>query len=178
MSLAAVALAPPPVVGDAAITTLPQVRLLDARSAGLDSVQLRCWAREQTEAADAAYCTRSYRYPYALIAWHDEPVGVDIERVEPCSSAFAVSICTPAERADRAFASYGDAEITSIWSSKEALAKALGDAIDYDPRRLASPIAWPAGRAGRWRAAPLTVAEGHAAWLCWRQPQAAATQLE
>lgn len=146
----------------------PQVRLLDARPADLDVAQLRGWARAETAAHNAPYVARSYRYPYALIAWHEQPVGVDIERIEPCDTAFARSICTPAERADPAFPTYSDTYITSLWCSKEALAKALGDATEYDPLRLESPTRWPSGRAGPWLAAPLVVAEGHTAWLCWR----------
>jgi len=149
-------------------TEPPQVRLLDARPAGLDGAQLRRWARAEAAACDALHVSRSYRYPYALITWHAQAVGVDIERTAPCSAAFARSICTPAERADPAFASYGDADITSLWCSKEALAKALGNATEYDPRRLESPMRWPSGRAGAWRAAQLAVPEGHTAWLCWR----------
>jgi hypothetical protein len=53
------------------------------------------------------------------------------------------------------------------WCSKEALAKALGDPLRYDPRRLGSPIRWPASRSGPWRAIPLRAPTGHAAWLCW-----------
>jgi hypothetical protein len=41
---------------------------------------------------------------------------------------------------------------TSVWSSKEALAKAFDTPIDYDPRRLEGPAFWPNGAAGRWRA--------------------------
>jgi phosphopantetheinyl transferase len=149
-------------------TGRPQVRLLDASPVDLDEAQLRRWARAETAASDAPYTARSYRYPYALIAWHDQPVGVDIERIEPCSLAFAQSICTPAERADPAFPTYDERSIISLWCSKEALAKALGDATRYDPRRLESPMHWPDGRAGRWHAAALAVAHGHTAWLCWR----------
>jgi phosphopantetheinyl transferase len=61
-----------------------------------------------------------------------------------------------------------DAYVSSLWSSKEALAKALGDPLHYDPRRLESPMSWPGGRAGPWRAARLATPDGHTAWLCWR----------
>ena len=52
----------------------------------------------QRRAADAAHTSRSYRYPYALVASHSEPVGVDIERIEPFDQAFLESILTPSER--------------------------------------------------------------------------------
>jgi hypothetical protein len=146
----------------------PQVRLFDARPAGLDERGLRVWARETTAAAGAAYVVRSYRYPYALVAWHSEPVGVDIERIAPCDAAFAELICTPEEKADPACSAAPDEYLTQLWCSKEALSKALGDALDYEPGRLESPMRWPDGQAGSWRATSLAVAPGHAAWLCWR----------
>ncbi len=59
------------------------------------------------------------------------------------------------------------AVFTSLWSSKEALSKALGNALDYDPRWLEGPAAWPDGRSGPWRAARLDVGDDHVAWLCW-----------
>jgi hypothetical protein len=140
------------------------VRLLDARAAGVDEPGLRAWARAEAERGAAARASRSYSYPYALIAWHDEAVGVDIERIESCDAAFADSICTPRERAEIA----PDTCLSSLWCSKEALAKALGDALRYDPRRLDSPMLWPGGRAGSWRAAAVDAPAGHTAWLCWR----------
>jgi hypothetical protein len=145
----------------------PDVRLLDAREAGLDEPGLRAWARDLTESSGAPHFARAYRYPYALVAWHSDPVGVDIERVTQCDDAFAELICTAAERSDPALVADSDAYLTSLWSSKEALSKALGDAVDYDPARLDSPMRWPGAQAGPWRAAELTVAPQHAAWLCW-----------
>jgi phosphopantetheinyl transferase len=146
----------------------PEVRLLDARAAGLDEAGLRTWARAQTAACGQPYVVRSYRYPYALVAWHSEPVGVDIERIEPCDAAFAELILTPAERADPMPFAEPDAHLTSLWCSKEALSKALGDALRYDPGRLDSPMRWPDLRSGPWRAAPLRTTPRHTAWLCWR----------
>jgi phosphopantetheinyl transferase len=61
-----------------------------------------------------------------------------------------------------------DLFVASLWCSKEALAKALGDAIDYDPRRLEAPSRWPAGKSGAWQAQALGVAAEHTAWLCWQ----------
>jgi phosphopantetheinyl transferase len=55
-----------------------------------------------------------------------------------------------------------------MWCGKEALSKALGDALAYDPRRLGSPLSWPDGRSGAWCAAELPAPAGHVAWLCWR----------
>jgi hypothetical protein len=146
----------------------PEVRLLDAEAAGLDEPSLRAWARTQAAAVGASHVSRSYCYPYALVAWHAEPVGVDIERIVPFDRAFTESICTPSERRMLSDESHPDGFLTSLWSSKEALAKALGDARRYDPRRLDSPVFWPEGQAGPWRAVLLPVPAGHSAWLCWR----------
>jgi hypothetical protein len=153
----------------------PEVQLIDARTIGLgDEPALREHARGLSADTGAPFTSRSYSFPLALLAWHTAPVGCDIEHVAPCDEAFADSIRTPEERAAAAAreAVPEDADrdrcITSLWSSKEALAKALGDALDYDPRRLEGPGAWPDGRSGALRAATLDVADGYVAWLCWR----------
>jgi 4'-phosphopantetheinyl transferase superfamily len=153
-----------------AVDAEPAVRLIDARALGLaDEAALHVHVREQCAQAGARYASRSYSFPYALVAWHSAPVGVDIERVAPCDEAFADSIRTPAERAAATPRADSDRDITSLWSSKEALSKALGDALDYDPRHLQGPEAWPDGRSGPWRAVMLDLADDkHVAWLCWR----------
>ena len=110
--------------------------------------------------------SRSYCFPYALVAWHGDRVGVDIERIAACDERFARSICTPAEAESAPGRS--DQEIVSLWSGKEALAKALGDALRYDPRRLDSPVGWAGGASGPWRARPVPVPGGYCAWVCWR----------
>lgn len=150
----------------------PEVQLIRARRHE-DESAFR--ARVRTSSAPAgAFLSRSYRLPYALIARHDGPVGVDIERVAPCAPGFAASISTPDELERRrsptgASRPGNDEEAISLWCSKEALAKALGDARRYDPRRLEAPLAWPGGRSGAWRAARLVAPDGHVAWLCWRE---------
>jgi len=152
----------------ATVAAAPEVRLIDGRADRLDERGLRQRARSISGAAGAQYVSRSYRHPYALVAWYAGPVGIDIELVEPCDAAFARSICTPAEIVTWATLADPHTYFSSMWSSKEALAKALGDAVSYDPRRLEAPMLWPAGRAGPWHAMQLTVVEGHVAWLCWR----------
>ena len=66
--------------------------------------------------------------PYALVAWHDGPVGVDIERVLAVRHALRRVDHDPGRA--RSPALDDDREIISLWSGKEALAKALGDAVD------------------------------------------------
>jgi phosphopantetheinyl transferase len=102
----------------------------------------------------------------ALVALHAEPVGVDIELVTSWAPAQKASILPITERQRRSV--MDDRRATSVWSSKEALAKALDTPIYYDPRRLESPAFWPNGAAGRWRAYRLNVPEAYEAWLCWR----------
>jgi 4'-phosphopantetheinyl transferase superfamily len=148
------------------------VQLIDARTAdALDGAALRELARKACAEVAAPFTSRSYRFPFALIAAHGAEVGVDIERVEPCDAAFADSIRTPAElsSAGPSQAEDHDRYFTSLWSSKEALSKALGDALAYDPRRLEGPGAWPEGRSGPWRVTPLEVPDGYVAWLCWKE---------
>jgi hypothetical protein len=157
-----------PVAAPATRDGTPEVRLLDATQLGLDDAGLRSFARAATRRTGAPHSSRSYRYPYALITWHDAPVGVDLERIEACDEAFADLICTPAERADPACSADRDNYLSSLWCAKEALAKALGDARRYDPARLESPARWPGRRAGPWRTAPLAVTPGHVGWICWR----------
>ncbi len=148
----------------------PRVRLLDADVAGLSESGLRAWAHEMTGSCGATHVTRSYAYPYALVAWHVAPVGVDIERIDVCSEAFAALVCTPSERRYAATAREPDRYLSSLWSSKEALTKALGEPLAYDPAHVPSPLGWCDGAAGRWRAAqlPLPTVVAHTAWLCWR----------
>ena len=110
--------------------------------------------------------SRSYCHPFALVGWHTGPIGVDVERVVACPEEFGLSISTPAERTAGRWTT--DDEIVSLWSSKEALAKALGDALNYDPRRLESPAGWPDGISGPWRAATLRLPDGYCGWVCWR----------
>ena len=123
-------------------------------------------ARTWPAAGGAAHTSRSYAFPYAVVAWHSDRIGVDIERVVPCDERFARSTCTPAEV--EAAPCRSAWQIISLWSSKEALAKALGDALSYDPRRLESPMFWPDGTSGPWRARPTPALPGYVAWVCWR----------
>lgn len=149
----------------------PTLVRLDARERQLDEPQLRAWARALCDSVQARYASasfsRSYAFPYALVAWHDGALGVDVEQVTPCPQGFAHTILTPQEQRTQDVSELSDTDLTSIWSSKEALAKALGDARRYEPTQLDSPCAWPGGRAGPWRARPLALPLGLVGWLCW-----------
>ncbi len=146
----------------------PLAALIDARVLGLaEEPALREHARELSASSGAPHVSRSYCFPLALIACHTAAVGIDIERVEPCDEKFADSIRTPTELSGGWPQSDPDRFFTSLWSSKEALSKALGNALDYDPRWLEGPGAWPDGRSGHWRAASLDVGAEYVAWLCW-----------
>jgi 4'-phosphopantetheinyl transferase superfamily protein len=147
----------------------PLVALVCAGAGARDDTDLRAHVRTLPAPHPAFAMSRSYCFPYALVGWHSEPIGVDIERIVTCDEKFGRSICTPQELAE---APWGSAEeIVSLWSSKEALAKALGDALRYDPRRLQSPRAWPDGASGPWRARMLPAPFGYCAWVCWRRSQ-------
>ncbi len=124
-------------------------------------------ARAHWRARGAPFVSRSYAPPLALVAWHTTPVGVDLERVSAGDRAFAESICTPTELGLFADSLDDERFVTSLWASKEALAKALGDPLAYDPRRLESPLTWVTGRASGWLASELQVAPEHVAWVVW-----------
>jgi len=98
------------------------------------------------------------------VAVHSSRVGVDLELVDLTVPREAV--LTPTE-----MTLGGTPEMwCNWWSAKEALAKALGDARLYDPRRLESPAHWENGRAGRWACSPLALPPGFVGWLVWEEP--------
>lgn len=149
----------------------PVVTFIDAVARGLDQVRLRELARR----FEAPYVSRSYRYPLAAVAaWHRD-VGVDLERVhDALDLEFARSIATPRERAELEQAT--SADIASLWSAKEAVAKALGQPLARDPRRVEAPPLWRAGGASRvrqrlggpWWAQALDAPAGFVGWVVWR----------
>jgi 4'-phosphopantetheinyl transferase superfamily len=146
----------------------PTVWALDARRLRIDEAALRRLARSLAAPSAAHRVARSYRGTHALVAWHRSRVGVDIEVIEPFDERFADLICTADERVALHAAADRERLLADLWSGKEALAKALGDARDYEPSRLASPCLWPDGRTGRWRARRLDAPAGHVAWLVWQ----------
>jgi len=174
---------------------------MDARTSGARREDWHAYVRESPgpssdrSGVPAGSCpgfvSRSYRYPWALVARHETAVGVDIERrdaVGDTDPAFARATCTPAEL-DRLWRS-SHTSLADLWSGKEALTKALGDPLRYDPRRIDSPSEWgswyghPAQpgilgevrRRGSWAAARLHLGgeAGRACtgWVVWRLPEA------
>ncbi len=157
---------------------VPRVLVLDARTSSLDPAGLRRWARELSARCPAGCWSRSYRYPLALVAWHDREVGVDIERVGYCDQAFADLVCSPEEWAVLDQVGERDHFLTSLWSSKEALAKLLGDPVGYVPRELVSPLLWGDDPRRAIRASAVPVPAGHVGWVCWRGGEPTGSPLE
>lgn len=151
---------------DITIPGAPVVHLLDATGWISEESDLRAAARSLSVSPPQRHASRSYAFPLALVALHPQPVGVDIEPVTAWGSAQKTSILSITERHRDPV--MDDRGATSVWSSKEALAKALDTPIRYDPRRLESPASWPNGVAGRWRSYRLEVPDVYEAWLCWQ----------
>jgi hypothetical protein len=165
---------PMPHIGEAAAAAIPvrtsppgpRVELLQA-AADETLPRLRELTRARGEAfGDGLRFSRAYAFPYALLAAHDDSVGIAIERVAPRDVVFAASICTPAELERVRVLDW--TRMTSLWASKVAFAKARGDARLYDPRRLDGPDGWAGGTSGPWCAEPVAVGPAHRAWVCWR----------
>jgi phosphopantetheinyl transferase len=156
----------------------PTVHFLDARTSGWGRPRLQAEA-QALEPPQAPCSSRSYRFPFALAAWHHRQVGIDIERTDDVRPALANVACTAPEQGYLGSMPDISEYLAHLWSAKEALAKALGDALAYEPGRLGSPSLWPPTMGvvgatglfvlgcGRWRAASLPVPEGHVGWLCW-----------
>lgn len=75
---------------------------------------------------------------FCALSSGEEPVGADIERVEPRHPAFAGDYFTPAEllRIAATDEASRDTMITAIWSAKEAALKALLLGLTVDTRRV------------------------------------------
>lgn len=149
------------------VANTPRV-LLICGADDISDAELRAYARSVTPSA--LHVSRSYCGSRALVVWHDCDVGIDIEGVSALDEGFAATICTPAELEAARYVRDRNLCLTSMWSGKEALAKALGEPVSYDPTRLESPRCWPDGVCGRWRATPLDVGPALVAWLCWSTP--------
>ena len=126
-----------------------------------DCHRLRLRARRQCNGR-WRHWSRSYSGQYALIAGWRERVGVDIEVLgRPLESTWSLhdvhfrsTMMTTEERQLELHLDCDVArlEAVSLWCSKEALAKALGTPLEWDPVRLGGPALWPSRNFGRWRA--------------------------
>ena len=96
----------------------PDVVVFDALEARLDEPGLRDPGANVSSERRPAHTSRSYRYPYALVASHSEPVGVDIERIEAFHQAFLESILTPSERRAGSSGADPDRFVATLWSSR------------------------------------------------------------
>jgi hypothetical protein len=151
--------------------SVPSVLLVEALDARIGPKELRAAARELTARCEVPFASRAYCFPLALVATHQLRVGTDIERVDRLTAFDAPAILSPAERAR--YLELTDEQVGAIWSGKEALAKALGDALDYEPRRLESPWFWREGRSGRFSAKSFSVNATCCAWVVWERPAGA-----
>ncbi len=163
--------------------TTPHLEVHDARRWRVEEGEWRAHVRALPPVRGVpGMVSRSYRYPWAVVASHGLPMGVDIEMLDAVAAddlAFAETICTPDELAR--FRDGGSAELVDLWSGKEALAKALGDPLSHDPRRLEAPAGWePAAgdglrSRGIWlaRRLPLTGEPGGSClgWMVWQNPE-------
>jgi len=110
-----------------------------------------------------SFVSRSYRGCCGLVATHSSRVGVDIEVVD-------LTVCTEAVLTPTEMTLGGTPAMwCDWWSAKEALAKALGNARLYDPRRLESPAHWENGRSGRWACSRLGLPPGFVGWVVWEE---------
>lgn len=105
------------------------------------------------------------------VAVHDEPVGVDVERLRPLTdlAAMAAHACAPTESAPDADAFF------RLWTRKEAVLKATGDGLSTPM----SEVTLGPGGVAHWAAAPgpiwlhdLQPAPGHPAAVAGLGPVA------
>jgi hypothetical protein len=120
--------------------------------------------------------SRSYTPGAALVVGWNARVGADLETPARATQgwslddpAFRKAILSPEERCTF---TEDDTRVgaTRLWSAKEALAKALGDAKAYEPSRLSGPAAWTRGRRGRFASVefgPREVGAGRLGWIVY-----------
>ncbi len=141
-----------------------------------DHDRLRSRARRECDGR-WPHWSRSYCGDHAVIVGWRDRVGVDVETLDrPIETTwslhdelFRTTMMTAEERelappldlvAARDMA-------LSLWCSKEALAKALGTPLDWEPTRLRGPALWPSRDVGRWRATYLGPDVLHFRALAW-----------
>jgi len=129
---------------------VPQVRLAGERLPGCLSI--------------------SHRDGGALVAWTQASsghLGVDLERVEAHSAAFAADYFTPAEQHLVAEAEQKDVALSCLWSVKEAMLKALQTGLRLDTRSV-EVLALPTLEGGDWTRLPVRgPLQDEQVWLAW-----------
>lgn len=114
---------------------------------GWSKARVRDLSQHMAKRIGASHISRTYSGDMAAVAVGRSRVGIDVELLGAIAEqrwtspqAFATTILCPHERAGfeilpprRRFS------MSSLWASKESLAKALGDARAYEPSRLETP---------------------------------------
>ena len=81
------------------------------------------------------YFNLSHSGEYAVIAYGDRPVGIDIQKARDVKEAFARRIMNEAEYSGQDVPDMTDSkEICRIWTIKEAYSKLIGIGLSYDFR--------------------------------------------
>jgi phosphopantetheinyl transferase len=110
---------------------------------------------------DHAHRSRSHSGNFTIEITASVRCGVDLEAARDADESWSIE----SPMFQKAILAHGEYEQvlqsrhvmhpyleTLIWSSKEALSKALGDATNYEPSQFASPLTWPDGKSARWQA--------------------------
>lgn len=110
---------------------------------------------------DYAHRSRSHSGNFTIEIISNVRCGVDLEAARAADESWSIE----SPMFQKAILAHGEYEQvlqsrhvmhpyleTLIWSSKEALSKALGDATNYEPSQLATPLTWTDGKSARWQA--------------------------
>ena len=135
------------------------------------------YARVNQDAELAGSLSISHRDGLAACAWSnevDEPVGIDLDRVEHRDESFLTDYFTSGEQAfTRALPeNLRDLWITLAWSAKEAVLKVLGVGLRMDTRRVeirnARSLFKPGDAETEWKTVSVACAEKEAGgWHVW-----------
>ena len=114
-----------------------------------------------TDAAAETFVSRSYCADYSIQVSSSRRCGIDMETksiAQPDwkidNPLFQAAMLAPGELERIEKSEYWELPNLeqNIWSSKEALAKALGEAKNYQPNKIYSPITWERNPVFGWRA--------------------------
>ena len=130
----------------------------------LKGVRLRLYATGHSQTDESwhlPFASKSHSRGLTVVLQSNHPCGVDLEsldsEIEPwlfADQRFQDFVLAPGEAQAIKASKYAEHGFlaTVVWSSKEALAKALGDARKYSPSRLRSPISWESEPVQNWEA--------------------------